>query len=225
MGGTLLQQFGHDAVLQHFIDRFLVARHKDLFYIVSPAMGPKIDIYYWCPEEGRYVSAYETSRIGFVPEFHHRVRFDKDVIERLDDEANYRRLEWYQRLSRQLNVDLKEFVLNLCDSIEAETNDLPDVIAIDGRGKETFWAELKFESFRTGVQDSVMRQFEAAKERGLPFYLVVPSEPLYEPEITDSWLLANLPREMVVYTFASDTPVTTPKGQDIRFAEVMPINI
>lgn len=219
--GTLLQQFGHDIVLLHFIDQVLKKQERDgLFFIISPAMGPKIDVHFWNPERNEYTSAYNVSEENFIPEFSLRLNFDRDIATRLDKASAYRNLQWYKNLSQSLKKDLKVFVSALCKRVERETNDLPDVIGVDENGRETIWVELKFEGFSKRARNSVLTQFNAAQKRDVPFHLVLPKNPLYGRGITDSWIRANLPAAMKIYKFASKGSAVIPKGEDIEFIEV-----
>jgi hypothetical protein len=59
-----------------------------------------------------------------------------------------------------------------------------------------------------------------AQRRNIPFYLVIPKNPLYGREITNSWIQENLPSEMKVYKFASISKAVVPKREDIEFIEV-----
>ena len=219
MAGTFLQQFGHDIVLLHFIDRALKRRHKELFYIVSPAMGPKIDIHFWNPEKDEYTSAYSISSKNFIPEFNLRLNLDKDVMEKLNKQVNYQSLEWYKKISQKIGEDLKEFVMKICNFVEDKTGDLPDVIGIGENGKETIWAELKFEGFGKKARESVLKQFGLAKKRNLPFYLVIPKKPMYGGELTNTWIQKNIPLEMKVYKFALTKEIITPKKSEIQFVD------
>ena len=219
--GTLLQQFGHDTVLLYFIDRILKKRGRELFYIISPAEGPKIDIHFWNPEENEYTSAYGMSRTDYIPELYERKNYSKEIFDRMNKESHYSDQRWYQELSRQLNRDLKEFVLEYCNSIEKITCDLPDVMGFDKEGKETIWTELKYEGFGTKARESVLKQFNLSKERGIPFLLVIPKRALYAREITNNWINDNLPPEMKVYKFDVDTQIVLPKRSQIQFIEVV----
>jgi len=218
--GTLLQQFGHDIVLLHFIDRVLKNRGKELFYILSPAEGPKIDIHFWNAEENEYTSAYGVSRPDYPPELYERKNYSKEVFDWMDKESHYSEQRWYQELSRQLKRDLKEFVLEYCNNVEKVTGDLPDIMGFDKNGKETLWAELKYEGFGTKARESVLKQFRLSKERGIPFLLVIPKRPLYAREITDKWINDNLPPEMKVYKFDMDNQIVLPNKSQIQFIEV-----
>jgi hypothetical protein len=220
MAGTFLQQFGHDVVLLHFIDSVLKKRHKDLFYIVSPAIGPKIDIHFWNPEENEYTSAYGISRPEYIPELYERKNYGKEIFDRMNKESYYSEQRWYQELSRQLNRDLKKFVLGYCNNVERVTGDLPDVMGFDKNGKETIWAELKFEGFGRKARESVLKQFGLAREKDLPFYLVIPKKPIYGGELTNTWIQKNLPLEMRVYKFVLTTEIITPKKNQVHFVDL-----
>lgn len=218
--GTLLQQFGHDTVLLYFIDRILKKRSRELFYIVSPAEGPKIDIHFWNPKGNEYTSAYGLSRPEYIPELYERKNYSKEIFDRMNRESRYSEQRWYQELSRQLNRDLKEFVLEYCNNIEKITGDLPDVMGFEKEGKETIWAELKFEGFGTKARESVLKQFRLSKEKGIPFLLVIPKRPLYAREITNNRINENLPPEMKVYKFDMNIQTVLPKRSQIQFIEV-----
>jgi len=218
--GTLLQELGHDVVLLHFIDRVLKKGRKDLFYIVSPATGPKIDIHFWNYKKDEYTSAFNISGVRYIPEFSLRLKFGKDIVAKLNRESDYQTLGWYQKLSQRLNRDLKEFVIKQSNFVEKNSGNLPDIIGVDKAGKETIWAELKFEGFGKKARASVLRQFESAQKRDIPFYLVIPEKPLYGREITNSWIQRNLPSEMKVYKFILKTEVITPKRSQVDFIKV-----
>jgi len=220
MAGTFLQQFGHDIVLLHFIDKIIKKRRKELFYIVSPAMGPKIDIHFWNPEKNEYTSGYNISQHNFIPELSLRLKFSEDIIKRLNKESSYKTLEWYQKLSHKINKDLKKFVVDYCGLVEENTGDLPDVMGFDKDGKETIWAELKFEGFGKKARKSVLKQFSLAKKRNIPFYLIIPKKPVYGGELTNFWIRKNLPLEMIIFKFTSKTGLVTPKKSEINFIKV-----
>jgi len=219
--GTLLQELGHDIILLHFIDIILKRRNKKLFYIVSPAEGPKIDIHFWNPKKNEYTSAYNISRPEYPPQLYERRNYSKDVFDRMDRESSYSKQKWYQELSQHLGIDLKEFVLEYCNKVEKITGDLPDIIGFDKNAKETLWAEIKYEGFGTKARKAVLKQFELSRKRGVPFLLVIPKKPLYSREITNEWINNNLPLEMKVYKFDIDTQVVLPKKSQIKFIEVV----
>lgn len=219
--GTLLQEFGHDIVLLHFIDSVLKKRDKELFYIVSSAVGPKVDIHFWNPEKNEYTSAYGLSRTEYMPELYERKNYSKEIFDMMDKESHYLEQKWYQKLSRELNRDLKEFVLEYCNNVEKVAGDLPDVMGFDKEGKKTIWAELKYEGFGTKARESVLKQFNLSKDRGIPFLLVIPKRALYAREITNNWINNNLPPEMKVYKFDVDTQIVLPKRSQIQFIEVV----
>ncbi|MCK4297436.1 MAG: hypothetical protein KAW56_00340 [Candidatus Marinimicrobia bacterium] len=218
--GTLLQEFGHDTVLLHFIDRVLKKRVNELFYIVSPAIGPKIDIHFWNSEKNEYTSAYGMSRPEYIPVLYERKNYSKEIFDRMNKESRYLGQRWYRELSRQLNRDLKEFVKEYCNNVEKITGDLPDVMGFDKNGKETLWAELKFEGFGKKARETVLRQFRLSKERGITFLLVIPKIPLYSREIKDNWINNNFPKEITVYKFDNDIQTVLPKRSKIQFIEV-----
>lgn len=219
--GTLLQQFGHDIVLLHFIDRILMKRNKELFYIVSPAEGPKIDIHFWNSEKDEYTSAYNISRPEYPPELYERKNYSRDIFERMDKESRYSDQKWYKELSKRLNRNLKEFVLKYCNNVEKITHDLPDIMGFDKNAKETIWAEIKYEGFGTKAREAVLKQFELGKERRIPFLLVIPKKPLYSREITDNWINNNLPQEIIVYKFDVNPQIILPKRSQIEFIEAV----
>jgi len=219
--GTLLQQFGHDIVLLHFTNTILKNRRKELFYIISPAEGPKIDIYFWNPEKDEYTSAYDLSGPEYPPELYERKNYTKEIFEKMDRECRYSEQRWYQELSERLGKDLKDFVLEYCNNIEKITGDLPDIMGFDERGKETLWAEIKFEGFGPKAREAVLKQFKLSQERKIPFLLVIPEKPLYSREISDEWVNNNLPKEMKVYKFQMDPNIVLPKKSQIKFKEII----
>jgi len=219
--GTLLQELGHDIALLHFIDKVLKNRGKEFFFIVSSAWGPKIDIHFWNPEANEYTSAYGVSRLEYPPEIYERKNYSKEVLTKMNKESRYSEQKWYRELSRELKRNLKEFVLEYCNNVEKVTGDLPDVMGFDKNGKETIWAELKFEGFGTKARESVLKQFRLSKEREIPFLLVIPKRPLYAREITDNWINNNLPPEMKVYKFDTNIQIVLPKRSQIQFIEVV----
>jgi hypothetical protein len=218
MGGTLLQQFGHDAVLLHFTHQVLRADSTEEFFIVSPAMGPRIDIWYRTPHE--FTSAYDATRPNYIPEFELRINIDTEALAALDKRTRYRTRRWYRLLSSKIGTDLKDLVAVLCDNIEAETGDLPDLIGINQHGDQTRWIELKFEGFGRKSQASVLKQYKAATENGVLFYLVVPRQPLYSRKISDSWLKSKMPDDAIIYVFELLAPIVTPQSEQIRFERI-----
>lgn len=218
--GTLLQELGHDTVLLYFIDKVLKRGRKNLFYIVSPAEGPKIDIHFWNPEKNEYTSAYNVSRPEYPPELNERKNYSKDVFNKMDKESHYLQQKWYKELSRQLNKDLKTFVLEYCNNIERAISDLPDIMGFDRNGRETLWAEIKYEGFGTKARESVLKQFKLSQKIDIPFVLVIPKKPLYSREITINWINNNLPPEMKVYRFDVDPQIVLPKRTQIKFEGV-----
>jgi hypothetical protein len=218
--GTQLQQFGHDIVLFHFVDKVLKNGSEESFYIVSPAEGPRVDINFWNPDRDEYTSAYGVSWPEYIPELYERKNHSKEIFDRMNKESRYSEQHWYQKLTRQLHGDLKEFVLEYCDSVEKITGDLPDVMGFDKEGRETKWAELKFEGFGPEARESALKQFELSQKRGIPFLLVIPKRPVYSREITDSWINDNLPPEMKVYKFNMDSQTVLPKRSQLQFVEV-----
>ncbi|MCD6193329.1 MAG: hypothetical protein J7L26_07645 [Candidatus Aminicenantes bacterium] len=184
-------------------------------------MGPKIDIHFWNPEKDEFTSAYNVSRPEYPPELYERKNYSRDVFDRMDRESHYSKQKWYQELSRQLNMNLKEFVLEYCNNLEKITGDLPDIMGFDKNGEETLWAEVKYEGFGTEAREVILKQFELSKERGIPFSFVIPKRPLYSREITDNWINKNLPSEMKVYKFDMDVQIVLPKRSQIKFVEVL----
>jgi len=218
--GTLLQEFGHDIVLLHFIDKILKKEGRELFYIVSPAEGPKIDIHFWNSKEDEYTSAYGVSHPEYIPELYERKNYSREIFDKMNKESRYLEQKWYQELSRQLNKDLKEFVLGYCNDAEKIIGDLPDIMGFEKNEKETIWAEVKFEGFGTEARESVLKQFKLSKERGIPFLLVIPKRPPYSREITNKWIDKNLPQDIKVYKFDMDIEAVIPKRSQIQFLEV-----
>jgi hypothetical protein len=218
--GTLLQEFGHDIVLLHFIDKVLKREGGVLFYIVSPATGPRIDIYFRNEEKNEFTSAYNTGMPDYIPGFAFRTRIEREVLERLEEGAHYRRMNWYRMLSKYLQKDLKKFVECVVSKAKIKVVSLPDLIAISDSGKQIYWVEIKFEGFGRGAQNQVRTQCEAAKQNNMPFYLVLPKRPLYGRELTVSWIKKHLPGDMIVYRFLTDTLVITPTGHQIQFEKV-----
>ena len=218
--GTLLQEFGHDIVLLYFIDKVLKPHHKNLFYMVSPATGPKLDIHFWNAAKNEYTSAFNVSQNNFIPEFNIRYTLERKVIELINKQANFRNLDWYSNISKELGKDLLSFVNNYSKTIIKGIDTLPDIIGFDGAGRDSVWVELKYEGLSKKAKDSVIKQFSMAQRRGVPFHLVIPKNPLYGREITNSWIQENLPSEMRVYKFASISKAVVPKREDIEFIEV-----
>jgi hypothetical protein len=205
----------------HFIDKVLKRRNKELFFIVTPASGPKIDIHFLNPEKDEYTSAYDVSFPDYPPEFYERKNYTKEIFERMNKECRYTEQKWYQELSERLGKDLKGFVLEYCNNIEKITGDLPDIMGFDERGKETLWAEIKFEGFGPKAREAVLKQFKLSQERKIPFLLVIPEKPLYSREISDEWVNNNLPKEMKVYKFQMDPNIVLPKKSQIKFKEII----
>lgn len=115
MGGTLLQEFGHDIVLLYFIDKVIKPRKKEKFLIVSAAEGPYIDIHFWNPKHDEFTSAYnemnnKVSRGYYIPELQYRKRIDPETLEKIDKQYReiYTSRQWYKELSELLNQDLKK---------------------------------------------------------------------------------------------------------------------
>jgi hypothetical protein len=217
--GTILQELGHDIVLMHFINGVLEQKRNDLFYIVSPATGPKIDIHYWDSKRREFTSAFNVSGNQFVPQFALRMDLGSDAIQRLTKESRYESLDWYQQISKKLGRDLKDFVLESCDSIQEQSIEQPDIIGVDTAGQETVWAEIKVEGIGRHARQTVSAQSLMAHEKGTPFYLVLPRKPVYGSEVSGSWIQNNLPANTTVYTYSTNGAMIIPKRNEIQFSE------
>ncbi len=234
MGGTLLQEFGHDAVILYFVHKVLRTKEvKDAFYIVSPAVGPKIDIYFWNPNKDEFTSGINdiSNTIGgayYIPEFQYRARFDSETMKKLDEETRekYTLRPWYRELSDLLNQDLKEFVKGTTKVVENEiVGDLPDIIGIDQDGNQTLFAEIKFEGFGEEAQKSVLKQFHYAYDKNLSFYLVLPKQRAYSRDLSASWIRKWMAKNvnndeikrLIVYQSDIKGELITPKGENVGF--------
>ena len=219
--GTLLQELGHDIVLLLFIDKVLKKRKKEVFYIVNPATGPKVDIHFWNAKQREYISAYDISPKNFIPEFELRINLDKEDIERIDRESTYKKTEWYQWLHNKLGSDIKDFVNEICQSLKQSLRGgLPDIIGITGGKSISLLAEIKFEGFGNAAKEEVSRHIGLADHFKVPYFLVIPKKPSYGKGITSSWITNNFPDPVKIYEFAFTKPGVVPKRVEIQFIEL-----
>jgi len=218
--GTLLQEFGHDIVLLYFIEIVLKEKIEAFFYLVNPATGPRIDIHFWNPDKNEYTSAYNFSGNNYIPEFNLRHKLPEAVVKEIDRNSAYQNFEWYKKIGRSIDHDLKDFIKEFCTDIQQNNTTMPDIIGFDHTGQEVIWAELKFEGLGSKAKKSVENQFHVAKNRNVPFCLVIPDNPIYSREITNSWLKGNLPDGMEIYKFASNSQTVIPKRNEIKFIQL-----
>lgn len=218
--GTLLQEFGHDVVLLYFIEKVLKGLHDELFFIVSPANRPRIDIHFWNPDKNEYTSACNLSGSNYIPEFDLMYDPGLEILERLDMIAGSSNQTWYKELSVRIGKDIRDFVREIWERANAGVGLVPDIIGVDEEGKQTVWAEVKFEGFSQQARNSVITQYEQAKKHNVPFLVVIPRKPTYARELTDGWLLQNLPSAMTIFKFHCESQNVVPRRDDIKFVEV-----
>lgn len=216
--GTMLQQFGHDLVLRKYIGEYMAQSSAPLL-LVSPAMGPWVDIVYWDADKSGYVSAYYSSQESYIPELANRY-IVSNVAKSARDDMALRKQPWYKDLSSAVGADLAGFAYSYCRDVEAETHDLPDIMAFSSCGNEVEWVELKYEGFGRNARHSVLAQQEAATKRGLPFSLIVPKIPFYGSEVSNHLLRSRLPREIRVLKFTKPRTAVAPVYHDISFEQV-----
>ena len=216
--GTLLQEVGHDAVIYAFIDKVML--EKSDFFLVSGAIGPKIDLYQKDGKTGRLTSAYSSAE-GYIPLFTYRLKLGPDEEKRLDEESKYRESEWYIRLAKNIGRDPKQFLSGICRRIEDEIGGgLPDIIGFSERGEILVLAEIKFEGLSRKTLPQIESGAKIAKKIGARYYLVVPKNPIYASELTDVWLKRNAPQNALVYKFVSPKGTIVPKQEELFFVEV-----
>jgi hypothetical protein len=219
--GTLLQEFGHDIVLLHFIHRVLSVGFHNLFFIVSPATGPKLDIHFANSKRQEYTSAFGLAREDYIPEFLLRTPIARHDMVRLYRQSKYRRMAWYTRLSAALGKDLKvtveelwDSVINLCDG------DAPDIIGVSRSAAVTVVAEVKFEGFGKGTLESTRAHLRLAQKLGVSYFLVLPRRSAYGRGVSDAWIRKNIPPEVRVIKCGIGKDILFPKAGDIEFSEV-----
>jgi hypothetical protein len=215
MGGTLLQELGHDQVILYFIHKVLRKKgSSELFFIVNPAIGPRIDIHLWNSQKNEFSSAFNTAMAHggvFVPEYCQRMRLPRKIIQQMNRESRYWDEGWYKRLSFALGKDPKGLIDAVLASLERELGcPFPDIIGIKKPGKITTLAEVQFE----GLGQEAMREIEehcrASKKLGVPYCLVVPKEPVYGRAD-----YRNIPENARLFQFSFTKPV--PSLESIEF--------
>lgn len=219
--GTILQETGHDAVIVAFINSILKEKYKHAFYVITAAMGPKRDIYFFEPSQKRYLSAWYLSRENYIPEFCYRITIPKNEMKKIVKASGYQKEKWYKLLSKNIGKDLKNFLSPLCLKLEKFLKgDLPDIIGFNKKGNLILMAEIKFEGFSQKAKESVLKEYELAKKLKIPYFLIIPKNPVYTREITSTWLKNNLPQDMKIYKFDITQTAILPKQNEIKFIEV-----
>lgn len=219
--GTILQEMGHDAIIIAFINSILKKEYEALLYIVTPAMGPKRDIYYFDIKRKEYISGWTTSKENYIPEFYYRTIIPKKEMDLLNKTSKYRKENWYKSLSKEIGQDLKNFLSKICIKIEKTLkSDLPDVLGFDKKGNLILFAEIKFEGFSQKTKEPTLKECRLAKKLGVSYYLVIPKKSVYSREITNAWLKRNLPSDIKIYKFAIPTASVIPKQIEIQFIKV-----
>jgi hypothetical protein len=218
--GTILQEVGHDAVLVGFINKELIKSGCE-FFIVTAALGPKHDIHYYDPEAEEYVSAYNISKENYIPAFEYRVTLPESDLERINLESQYKKQSWYKSLQSKIGSDPYESIALIIDEIKENLDGgVPDIIGFNESGHLILFAEVKFEGFSKNAMNDVLQEYEIAKSRDIPYFLVIPKKPIYSRRITDTWLKSNLPEDMRVYKFSLPKNMVVPKQSNIGFMEI-----
>lgn len=221
--GTISQQFGHDWVLMLFMNKVLKPMKKFEFFIVSRAEGPRIDIHFWNPSKDEFTSAFNFSgEEGYIPEFLARVKYSPKLFEMRETELNYKYQSeiWYKKVMQVVGTETKTFIKELCEAIEKETGDLPDLIGFDKNGQEVIHVELKFEGYGKDSHAAVLKQAECAKKRSVPFWLILPTKPSGSRGRTNSWIKRNIPAEVTVYKFNVPLKAVIPKEEHLELIKV-----
>ena len=228
--GSIAQEMGHDLTIMYFIDKVLKSREeKEDFFIIHPAMGPKRDIHYWNPEHDEYTSGWDTSGdTRFIPDYLYRRNLSAKELEKLVEESQYFKEEWYKKLSQQIRGDLKDFIDKLCGNLENKLKEkfptvdkLPDFIGIKER-KINSIGEVKFEYLPKKALEEFLGYYYLAEQENVPFYLIFPKKGYTRTDL--NWLSRNLPKEIKFYTFegAELQPIIVPNYRDIKFSRWKP---
>lgn len=228
--GTLLQELGHDQIILYFIHKVLRPLEKSKseeertqFFIVSPATGPKKDIYFWNPEKDEYTCAYSLCNAGkedFPPEWETRQTLPPEIIEQANKSSQYKSVEWYKKLSEKCGTDINEFIDGLESKIsQAFNDDLPDLVGVSLRGL-TSGAEIKFEGFGKKALPQIENHYNGCLKLGIPYHLVIPEKPSYSRfnKAFVKKLLEGKPK-IKLYTFAYTGPI--PALEPIKFERFM----
>lgn len=219
--GTILQEMGHDAIIIAFINSILKREYESLLYIVTPAMGPKRDIYYFDTKRKEYISGWASSKENYIPEFYYRTTIPKKEMDLLNKTSKYKKEDWYKSLSKKIGQDLKDFLSKICTKIEKYLkSDLPDILGFDEKGNLILFAEIKFEGFSQKAKESALTEYRLARKLEVPYYLVIPKNPVYSRGITNAWLKRNLPSDIRIYKFEIPTISVIPKQIEIQFIKV-----
>ena len=209
MGGSIAQEMGHDLTIMYFVDKVLKPSWRELFFIVSPAMGPAIDIHFRNPEHNEYTSAWDTSRERYIPDYALRLKLGNEIMKDLAEKIEYWKEPWYVVLSEKLGRDLKEFVDEKSEQIIEILKingifKLPDFIGIANDGKVTCIGEIKYENLPRKALPEILRFDALGRQLEVPFYLVFPEKGFYAR--TDyGWIKKNVPPSVELYAFGGQT--------------------
>ncbi len=221
--GTLSQEIGHDVVIVDFLNKILSQKESEvLFCVVTPAIGPKRDIYFRDFATKEWVSAYAVAGDDFIPEFVYRMKIEKDVFDKIDKHFSYQDQYWYKYLSGEIGKDLREYLSSVCVEIEEKLqSELPDIIGFDKKGKIRFFSEIKFEGLSQNALESVIKESKAALLYNAKYYLVIPSKPVYSRSLSDEWIKRNVSfMNIEIYKFIVDKSVITPQQDQITFEHI-----
>lgn len=217
--GTILQEMGHDSTIHSFINDIIAEDYQDIFYLVTPAMGPKRDIYYFEDSKQEWVSAWSESKDDYIPEFYYRQDIEQQDMDRLTEESDYKQQEWYQNLKDKLGGAPEEILEPKCKGMEEELgSELPDIIGFDYDCNILLFAEVKFEGFSKKARDEVLNENSLLGNQ--PYYLTIPTNPIHASAPTDTWLDDNLPENFNIFKFDINKTNVLPKQTEVKFNSV-----
>lgn len=215
--GSLYQELGHDIVLRHFIHMVLGQRRTEPFYLVSPATGPRLDIYLWNEEKKEYISVFGSTRAKYIPRFVLRFTLEEHHVGLVSAEYDYRKEGWYVQLSNIVKRDLVSFIDETVTRFDDSDIPLPDILGVGVKGEITCMAEVKFEGLGKAALGVALKQYDLAVALGITYILVVPASPLHSRKISDSWLRNSLPSGINVFRFRAREDTPLPKAEDLEF--------
>ncbi len=212
---------GHDAVIFAFIEKVLSKKYPDAFYAVTAAIGPKLDIFFYDENSKTYIAASSCSNGHYIPEFSYRVKISKEDMNAINSVEDYQKQDWYKNLSAGLKTDLKEFLSKRVRKLEKRMRgDLPDIVGFSNDGKLLLFAEVKFEGFSTGAKEAVIKESKIASKLSIPYFLVLPKNPVYARGMSKAWIGRNVPKKVKSYYFVIPKEIVIPKQEDINFKKV-----
>jgi hypothetical protein len=150
--GAHADEFRHDSILEKAIMELFP---KNMLYVVDGALGESLLFF----DESR----------GWMPK--------SPTYSRKTKEAE--KEGWYKLLHTRLGKDPNELIDNVYAVLQSIEADLPDVIGVMNDGKISLFAEHKLWLSNEALDSQIKPLLEESAKRDIPFYLILPEEPLY----------------------------------------------